>query len=85
MAHQFDPIAQWFDLFFAIGLGALAVLYMFFRVIPGKDGGLSNWVLLGYYAFFALFCLAAFFGIEKQRVYFGFLNSVTYQSLFYLL
>ena len=83
MAHKFDSIARFFDFIFAGGLATLAVLYIILW-IPHKGSSLDDWILIGYYIFFALFMVGAVIRYEKQMIYCGFLDSVLYKSVFYI-
>ena len=80
MAHKFDGIARFFDFVFVGGLAALAVLWIIF----GKATSLADWVLIGYYIFFALFMLAAVLRVKVLFENCGFLESILYKSVFYI-
>jgi hypothetical protein len=82
MANTFDAYARFFDLVFAIGFAIEAVLYII-RLIKGT--GSFELILTGYYIFFSLFMFGCTMKLNQIKVNFGFLRSIFYTSLFYIL
>ena len=85
MAHKFDGISRFFDFIFVGGLATLAVLYIILRITTGKAKTLGDFVLVGYYIFFALFMLAVVLRIQTLYENCGFLDDILYKSIFYIL
>ncbi len=85
MAHKCDGLARVFDFVFVGGFATLAVLYILLRMIPGKDTSTGDFVLVGYYIFFALFMTAVVLRNETLMMNCGFLDHLLLKSVFYVL
>ena len=82
--HKCDGVARYFDAVFAIGFASLAVLYLIWILDKGGST-LTDYVLIGYYAFFSAFMFGCMFRLEVIFLNFGFLNNVLLKSVFYIL
>ena len=87
-ANKCGALARFFDFIFVAGFAVLAVFYCILW-LPNKDDkhklGIADYVLLGYWIFFALFMLGVVLRLEVMLLNFGFIDHVLYKSLFYIL
>lgn len=86
MTHKCDGLARFFDFIFAGGFAALATLYIIFW-LPSKNhsNDIADYVLVGYYIFFALFMLGVVLRNERIILNFGFIDNVLLKTCFYVL
>ncbi len=83
MTHKCDGVARFFDFIFAGGLIILAIMYPINEA--GKTSSNAVFLLVGYYAFFALFEIGCVLRLDVIIKNCGFVDNILLKSIFYLL